>query len=179
MTNEEQINRRIAFIIEHQSQFATDIQQLREAQVKTESVVAQTGEIVARLAYVTSEGFKDVNAKINALVDAQVRADGYMAHNSDEVKDINSKLDALADAQIRTEENLALASEQIKQTDIRIDALGALQGRTEENLARTSAQIENANKQIQTLAITQTRTEESLKNLATIVHRNLPDSRNG
>ena len=56
----EEVDRRIAFIIEQQAQFASDIQQLREVQVQTEHVVA-------RLATVTLEGFKDVNAKINAL----------------------------------------------------------------------------------------------------------------
>ena len=55
--------------------FASDIQQLREAQTQTDQVVAQTGEIVARLANVTLEGFTDVNAKINALVDSQIRTD--------------------------------------------------------------------------------------------------------
>jgi hypothetical protein len=67
MSNEE-VDRRIAFIIEQQAQFASDIQQLREVQVQTEHVVA-------RLASVTLEGFKEVNAKINALVDSQMRTD--------------------------------------------------------------------------------------------------------
>jgi hypothetical protein len=67
MSNEE-VDRRIAFIIEQQAQFASDIQQLREVQVQTE-------QVVARLASVTLEGFKDVNAKINALVDSQMRTD--------------------------------------------------------------------------------------------------------
>ena len=67
MSNEE-VDRRIAFIIEQQAQFASDIQQLREVQVQTEHVVA-------RLARVTLEGFKEVNAKINALVDSQMRTD--------------------------------------------------------------------------------------------------------
>ena len=67
MSNEE-VDRRIAFIIEQQAQFASDIQQLREVQVQTE-------QIVARLAGATLEGFKDVNAKINALVDSQIRTD--------------------------------------------------------------------------------------------------------
>jgi len=48
---------------------------LREAQTQTNQVIAETGEIVARLANVTLEGFKDVNAKINALVDSQIRTD--------------------------------------------------------------------------------------------------------
>ena len=67
MSNED-VGRKIAFIIEHQAQFALDIQQLREVQVQTE-------QVVARLASVTLEGFKDVNAKINALVDSQMRTD--------------------------------------------------------------------------------------------------------
>ncbi|MEK6281704.1 MAG: hypothetical protein AABN95_15215 [Acidobacteriota bacterium] len=74
MSNEE-LERRMAFIIEQQAQFASDIQRLRESQTQTDQVVAQTGEIVARLANVTLEGFKDVNAKINALVDSQIRTD--------------------------------------------------------------------------------------------------------
>lgn len=59
MSNEE-VDRKIAFIIEQQAQFAADIHQLREVQ-------GQTDQVVARLANVTLEGFKDVNAKINAL----------------------------------------------------------------------------------------------------------------
>jgi len=74
MTNEE-FEKRSEFLIEQQAQFASDIQQLREAQTQTERVVAQTGEIVARLANGTLEGFKDVNAKMNALIDSQMRTD--------------------------------------------------------------------------------------------------------
>jgi anion-transporting ArsA/GET3 family ATPase len=91
MTNEE-FEKRSDFILEQQAQFAADIQQLREAQAQTDQVVAQTGEIVARLANVTLEGFKDVNAKIDALVDAQIKTD--------------EKINALADSQIRTDGDL-------------------------------------------------------------------------
>jgi len=59
MSNEE-FEKRMEFLVEHQAQFSADIQQLREAQTRTEEVVVQTGEIVARLANVTLEGFKDV-----------------------------------------------------------------------------------------------------------------------
>jgi uncharacterized protein YehS (DUF1456 family) len=66
MMNNEELERRMAFIVEQQAQFATDIQQLKEVQVQTENVVGQ-------LAAATLEGFKDVNAKIDALVNAQIR----------------------------------------------------------------------------------------------------------
>jgi ABC-type transporter Mla subunit MlaD len=85
MSNED-TERRIAFIIEQQAQFASDIQQLRELQ-------AQTEQVVARLANATLEGFKDVNAKIDALVDSQIR---------------------LTEAQSRTDKNLALTDENLR-----------------------------------------------------------------
>ena len=74
MGNEE-VDRRIAFIIEQQAQFAFDIQQLREAQSELQATQAQTEQVVARLAHATLDGFKDVNAKINSLVDSQIRTD--------------------------------------------------------------------------------------------------------
>jgi len=74
MSNEE-VDQRIAFIIEQQAQFASDIQQLREAQSELQATQVQTEQVVARLAHVTLEGFKDVNAKINSLVDSQIRTD--------------------------------------------------------------------------------------------------------
>jgi hypothetical protein len=74
MSNEE-VDRRIAFIIEQQAQFASDIHQLREAQSQLQQTQMQTEQVVARLAHVTLEGFQDVNAKINSLVDSQIRTD--------------------------------------------------------------------------------------------------------
>ena len=43
--------------------------------VQTAETVAQMGDVVTRLATVTHAGFTDVNAKINALVDAQIRTE--------------------------------------------------------------------------------------------------------
>jgi hypothetical protein len=76
--NNEEFEKRMEFIIEQQAQFAADIQQLREVQAQTES-------IVARLATGTLAGFNDVNSKINVLVDSQIN---------------------LTEAQSRTDENL-------------------------------------------------------------------------
>ncbi len=75
MMNNEDLERKMSFIVEQQAQFASDIQQLREAQEFTSQTVAQTGEIVARLANVTLEGFRNVNVKIDALLDSQIRTD--------------------------------------------------------------------------------------------------------
>jgi hypothetical protein len=56
MMSNEEIERKMAFIVEQQAQFASDIQRLQESQARTDQVVAQTGEIVARLANVTHVG---------------------------------------------------------------------------------------------------------------------------
>jgi septal ring factor EnvC (AmiA/AmiB activator) len=92
MSNDE-LERRMAFIVEQQAQFASDIQQLREAQSQTDQVVAQTGEIVARLANVTLEGFKDVNAKINALVDSQIRTDENLSRTDENLRNLIAVVD--------------------------------------------------------------------------------------
>jgi flagellar basal body rod protein FlgG len=84
MTNEE-FEKKMEFIVEQQAQFATDINQLRETQAQLQATQVQTEQVVSRLANVTLEGFKDVNAKITALVDSQIN---------------------LTEAQSRTDENL-------------------------------------------------------------------------
>jgi len=84
--NNEHLERRMAFIIEQQAQFASDIQQLREAQ-------AQTDQIVARLANATLEGFKDVNAKIDALVDSQIRTDANVSRTDESLRNLIAVVD--------------------------------------------------------------------------------------
>ena len=108
MMHNEEIERKMNFIVEQQAQFASDIQRLQESQARTEQVVAQTsatvaqtsgtvaqtsaavaqtaetvaqmGDVVTRLANVTHVGFTDLNVKINALVDAQIRTEEHLAH---------------------------------------------------------------------------------------------------
>jgi hypothetical protein len=93
MTNNEEFNRKMAFILDQQAQFATDIQRMREKQEELQLTQAQTENVVGRLAHATLEGFKDVNAKIDALVDAHIR---------------------LSKSQARTEKNLALTDENLR-----------------------------------------------------------------
>ena len=95
MSNQD-MERKMAFIVEQQAQFASDIQRLGEAQARTDQVVAETGAIVARLANVTHVGFNEVNAKINALVDSQIRTDENLR---------------------RTDENLRRTDENLRRTD--------------------------------------------------------------
>ena len=93
MMNNEDLQRKMAFIVEQQAQFASDIQRLEESQARTDQVVAQTGEIVGRLANVTLEGFKDVNAKIDALVDSQIRTDENVSRTDETLRNLIAVVD--------------------------------------------------------------------------------------
>ena len=85
MTNEE-FERRMEFILGQQSQFASDIQQLREVQ-------AQTEQIVARLAIGTLERFDDVNAKINELVDSQINLNEAQSRTDESLRNLIAVVD--------------------------------------------------------------------------------------
>ena len=91
--NNEEFDRKMAFIVEQQSQFASDIQQLQKSQARTDQVVAQIGDVVTRLANVTHAGFTEINAKINALVEAQIRTEENL---------------------MRTDKNVAITDERLK-----------------------------------------------------------------
>lgn len=100
MMSNEEFERRMAFIVEQQAQFASDIQKLRESQTQTDRavaqtgvIVAQTGEIVTRLANGTLEGFKDVNAKINALLDSQIHTDENLRHTDESLRNLIAVVD--------------------------------------------------------------------------------------
>jgi flagellar basal body rod protein FlgG len=89
---DDKVEKRIEFIIEQQAQFSADIQQLCEAQSKTD-------QMLNRLAAVTLEGFKDVNAKIDALVDAQLRTDENLKTTNETL----NKLIAVVDRHFRNQ----------------------------------------------------------------------------
>jgi hypothetical protein len=84
--SDEETARKMEFILEQQAQFAADIQLLREAQ-------AQTDQIVSRLALATLEGFKDVNAKIDALVDSQIRLTENQARTDENLRNLIAVVD--------------------------------------------------------------------------------------
>ena len=84
--NNEEFDRKMAFIVEQQAQFAADIQQMRELQAQTENVVG-------RLAQATLEGFRDVNAKIDSLVDSQIKLTEAQTHTDENLNNLIAVVD--------------------------------------------------------------------------------------
>jgi hypothetical protein len=120
--NNEEFDRKMSFIVEQQAQFASDIQQLQESQTRTDLVVAQTaelvgqtGEVVTRLANVTHAGFTEWNAKINALVDAQIRTEENLVRTAENL--------------MRTDKNVASTGESLKRLIAVVDRLSGRNGK--------------------------------------------------
>src|SRR6185436_5257112 len=110
---------------------------------RTAEVVAEMGEVVTRLAVVTHAGFNEVNAKIDALVDAQMRAEEHLT---------------------RTEVTLSQSIAQTNENHARTEAtLSQSIAQTNENHARTEA----------TLSQSIAQTNEHLNRLITKVDRYL------
>jgi len=120
MMSNEEFERRMDFIVSQQAQFASDIQLLQESQARTEQVVSRTaqvvsqtvevvshaevvgqmGEAITMFVTVTNASFAEVNAKMNALVDAQIRTEEKIARTDECIA--------------RTNENAALTDEKLK-----------------------------------------------------------------
>lgn len=174
MINEE-FNRQINFIVQQQAQFASDIVELREAQVKTEQaldhviqVLTTTDEVVTRLANVTHIGFNEVNAKINALIDAQIRTDEQL-NRTDEL------LQLTVEQTNRTDELLKLTVEQVNRTDEQLKLTVEQVNRTDEQLKRTDKQLKRTDGQLSRTDRRQRSTDEALRKLI----RQLSRGRNG
>jgi hypothetical protein len=141
MTDDE-TERKMSFIIEQQAQFNSDILQLRESQ-------AQTDQVVARLAYATLEGFKDVNVKIDALVDSQIQLSEARKLTDER---LDAKIAALVESQIEH-------SEMRKRSDQQLDAKIAALFSSDQQLDAKMKEL--ADSQIQ-LSEAQKRTEQGI-----------------
>jgi hypothetical protein len=85
MTDQER-QRKMDFILEHQAQFAVDMQTLREAQ-------ARTDEKLAMYAQTQSEFIEIATRSIQALVDSQLRTDERMARTDERLNALISTVE--------------------------------------------------------------------------------------
>jgi len=69
MINNEDIQRKMEFIVEQQAQFAADMQRLEESQARTDQVVAEAGESLAQL----GESVTQVAVAVTQVADVVAR----------------------------------------------------------------------------------------------------------
>lgn len=76
MAANNKLEERIEFIVEQQAQFSVSIQQLQEAQSSADKRMDRLENIMVRF-------YEDTGAKLNALIDAQMRTDQRLAETND------------------------------------------------------------------------------------------------
>lgn len=93
MSNEEW-DKKAEFIINHQAQFSADIGQLKEAMAQLENLVTRfataTISRFEALEAKTAERFGDVDAKIAALVDSQIRTEEVVKETAENVRNLTA-----------------------------------------------------------------------------------------
>jgi ABC-type transporter Mla subunit MlaD len=77
--NNEEFEKKMEFILEQQAQFASDIGELKD--------------VVARLANASLKRFDDVDEKIAALVDSQIRLTEAQSHTDENLRNLISVVD--------------------------------------------------------------------------------------
>ena len=105
--NNQEFERKMNFIVEQQAQFERR-HQIWKIEIE---------DLLTRLARVTNEGFKDVNSKINALVDSHIRMEERQNKTDEQLRLTGEQL-RLTDEQLRlTAEQLRINAEQQQKTD--------------------------------------------------------------
>ncbi len=90
--SEEELNRKMEFVVEQQARLVVNQQKAEERMSGLES-------LVGRLAAATTAGFKELNEKVSALGDAQIRTE-------ESVSTLADKVTELAEAQAHTDRRL-------------------------------------------------------------------------
>jgi translation initiation factor 2B subunit (eIF-2B alpha/beta/delta family) len=96
MANDD-IDRKIEFIVNQQAQFSADIIELKELHVKAEARMTNLENVVLRLVDVVETGFSTLTDRMNDMVTAQTLLDTRMAELAESQTHTDQRLNALID----------------------------------------------------------------------------------
>ena len=89
---EKRFEKKMEFLLEQQAKFTANMQKVDERVSKVE-------DLMGRLAFITTAGFKKLIEKVSAVIDAQIRTE-------ENVSSIAVKVAELAEAQAHTDQRL-------------------------------------------------------------------------
>lgn len=117
MTNQE-FERKMNFIAAQHAQFAAELElrRMREEEFERRHQIwkVEIEDLLTRLARVTKEGFKDVNAKIDALVDSHIRMEEQQKKTDEQLRRTDEQVRANAEQQKKTDEQLRRTDELLR-----------------------------------------------------------------
>jgi hypothetical protein len=93
----DDIERKIEFIVNQQAQFSADIIELKELHVKAEARMTNLENVVLRLVDVVETGFVGLTQRMNDLVTSQELLDTRMAELAESQTHTDQRLNALID----------------------------------------------------------------------------------
>lgn len=96
MSNDD-IERKIEFIVNQQAQFSADIAELKELHVKAEARMTSLETVVRRLVDVVETGFTTLTQNMSGLATAQTLLETRMAELAESQTHTDQRLNALID----------------------------------------------------------------------------------
>lgn len=185
MTNEE-FERTKEFILQQQAQFASDVIELRQFQSETWGMLSKTVQVVDLLSITVRDGFKTIIDRQDESIKERKELREGQVELKLGLNDVNAKIDALVDAQIRTDEQqkrtdeqLRRTDEQLRRTDEQLRRTDEQQQRTEKQLLRTeqavkrnAQEIRRTNQEVRRTTLEVRKTTKNLNTLTKLVNRN-------
>jgi hypothetical protein len=92
MSNEE-LEKKMEFIVEQQARFTADIQKLQEAQARTDQIVNRLATATLNRFEATDKRVDDVDERISALVDSQVRTEENVKKTDENLRNLIAVVD--------------------------------------------------------------------------------------
>ena len=133
MSNEE-MNKKMEFIVEQQAQFVADIEEMRKVQVQDTKLLKEETNVLNQQYHKLSDALITVVGLVGTLTRAQLAADDRITELTQAQAHTDDSINVLVQAQTRSDESFSLLAQAQTRTDESIRLLTEAQGRTDERL---------------------------------------------
>jgi len=133
MSNEE-MNKKMEFIVEQQAQFAVDIEKMRKVQVQDTKLLKEETNVLNQQYHKLSDAVITVVGLVGTLTRAQLAADDRITELTQAQAHTDDRINVLVQAQTRSDESFNLLAQAQTRTDESINLLTEAQARTDKRL---------------------------------------------
>jgi len=133
MSNEE-MNKKMEFIVEQQAQFVADIGEMRKVQVQDAKLLKEETNVLNQQYHKLSDAVITGAGLVGTLTRAQLAADDRITELTQSQAHTDDRINLLVQAQTRSDESFNLLAQAQTRTDESIRILTEAQGRTDERL---------------------------------------------